>query len=149
MIYTISMENKGEYYLAQLTVYQYDKKKTKCDYSVIPITLNCNKLPLTAKSGVSEEVIDLKKYQFSRDFSDALTDGVFREEPPFPYVIAKRYSSQKEGKGKKVSVIYKTDDLEQDDKLFREDLIKRFRWYFPLAFKYKKFLKKKINLNQI
>lgn len=150
IIYTISMENKGEYFLAELTVYQYSENKIKCDYSVIPITIACNKLPIVAKSGVSDSTIEINRFNLSKDFCDAIYSGEFRDcEPPFPYVVGTKLTFEKEGKGKKVSVIYKTDDLEQDDPLFRKDLVKRFNWAFPFAFKYKKFLKKKIKLNQI
>lgn len=144
------MENKGEYFLGQLTLYQYDKNKIKCDYSIIPITINCNKLPLTAKSGVSEEVIELKNYTFSKEFEEMVYSGICRNlEDHFPYYIGEKFEKKKEGDAKKVSVIYKTDDLEKDDVLFRKDLMKRFNSYFIFARKYKKFLKKKIKLNQL
>lgn len=143
------MENR-EYYLAQLTVYQYDKKKIKCDYSVIPLNINLNKSPITAKSGVSEEIIDLKGFTFNKYFTNFLYAGSLSiDDEPLPLYIASKYEKKKEGDARKVSVVYISDDLEKDDVLFRNDLKKRFKNKFIFKRKYINFLNKKENLNQL
>lgn len=143
---------KGEYYFLQLTVYQYDKNKTKMDYSVIPVTvtdLDRNGLPAALKSGVSEEKIDVSKMLFTNDF-------INREQQTYTdtsctdctMLCGEIHDKKKEGKAVKTSIlVYSPYGLEREDVM--KDWLKIFfrkRWFYK--FKYLKFLKKKENLNQ-
>ena len=135
-------------YFLQLTVYQYDKNKTKMDYSVIPVTFKeyeKNGLPISLKSEVSDEVIDIKHMLFSdaflsRDYQESLKDSLV--------YLGEVHDKKKEGKAVKTSIlVYSPHGLEREDVM--KSWLKQFfrkRWFYK--FKYLKFLKKKESLNQ-
>ena len=131
-------------YFLQLTVYQYDKNKTKMDYSVIPVTvigLDNNGLPTLLKSGVSEEKIDVSKMLF--------TDVFYNQEFDNSTVLCGEiHDKKKEGKAVKTSILVSSPyGLEKEDVM--KSWLKQFfrkRWFYK--FKYLKFLKKKESLNQ-
>ena len=141
------MKNDNLYFL-QLTVYQYDKNKIKMDYSVIPVTFKeygKNGLPISLKSEVSDEVIDIKYMLFSdtflnRDYQEAFEDSLV--------YLGEIHDKKKEGKAVKTSIlVYSPHGLEKEDVM--KSWLKQFfrkRWFYK--FKYLKFLKKKENLNQ-
>jgi len=136
-------------YFLQLTVYQYDKNKTKMDYSIIPVTFkdyDKGGLPISLKSGVSDEIIDIKYMLFSdtflnRDYQEAFKDSLV--------YLGEIHDKKKEGKAVKTSIlVYNPLGIENE-----EDAMKRWlkhffrkRWFYK--FKYLKFLKKKEELNQ-
>ena len=139
------MKNDNLYFL-QLTVYQYDKNKIKMDYSVIPVTFKeygKNGLPISLKSEVSDEVIDIKYMLFSdtflnRDYQEAFEDSLV--------YLGEIHDKKKEGKAVKTSIlVYSPHGLEKEDVM--KSWLKQFfrkRWFYK--FKYLKFLKKKENL---
>lgn len=140
----------SDLYFLQLTVYQYDKNKIKMDYSIIPVTFkdyDDSGLPISLKSGVSDEVIDIKYMLFSdtflnRDYQEAFGDSLV--------YLGEIHDKKKEGKAVKTSIlVYNPWGLEDEE----EDVMKRWlkhffrkRWFYK--FKYLKFLKKKEELNQ-
>lgn len=135
-------------YFLQLTVYQYDKNKTKMDYSVIPVTFKeyeKNGLPISLKSEVSDEVIDIKHMLFSdtflsRDYQESLKDSLV--------YLGEVHDKKKEGKAVRTSIlVYSPYGLEREDVM--KSWLKQFfkkRWFYK--FKYLKFLKKKESLSQ-
>ena len=137
-------------YLMQLTVYQYDKTKTKMDYSVIPVTFKeygKNGLPISLKSGVSEEVINIDSMLFSNTFLDRDYQESFGDSLVY---LGEIHDKKKEGKAVKTSILV-YNPLGLEDK--KEEIMKRWlkhffrkRWFYK--FKYLKFLKKKERLNQ-
>lgn len=135
-------------YFLQLTVYQYDKNKTKMDYSVIPVTFKeyeKNGLPISLKSEVSDEVIDIKHMLFSdtflsRDYQESLKDSLV--------YLGEVHDKKKEGKAVKTSIlVYSPHGLEKEDTM--KSWLKQFfrkRWFYK--FKYLNFLSKKESLSQ-
>lgn len=135
-------------YFLQLTVYQYDKNKTKMDYSVIPVTFKeyeKNGLPISLKSEVSDEVIDIKHMLFSdaflsRDYQESLKDSLM--------YLGEIHNKKKEGKAVKTSIlVYSPHGLEREDVM--KSWLKQFfrkRWFYK--FKYLNFLNKKESLSQ-
>lgn len=135
-------------YFLQLTVYQYDKNKIKMDYSVMPVTFKeyeKNGLPISLKSEVSDEVIDIKYMLFSntflnRDYQEAFEDSLV--------YLGEIHDKKKEGKAVKTSIlVYSLHGLEKEDVM--KSWLKQFfrkRWFYK--FKYLKFLKKKESLSQ-
>ena len=141
------MKNDNLYFL-QLTVYQYDKNKIKMDYSVIPVTFKeygKNGLPISLKSEVSDEVIDIKYMLFSDTFLDKDYQEAFEDSLVY---LGEIHDKKKEGKAVKTSIlVYSPHGLEKEDVM--KSWLKQFfrkRWFYK--FKYLKFLKKKENLNQ-
>lgn len=135
-------------YFLQLTVYQYDKNKIKMDYSVIPVTFKeygRNGLPISLKSEVSDEIIDIKYMLFSdtflsRDYQEGFIDSLM--------YLGEIHDKKKEGKAVKTSIlVYSPHGLEREDVM--KSWLKQFfrkRWFYK--FKYLKFLKKKESLSQ-
>lgn len=135
-------------YFLQLTVYQYDKNKTKMDYSVIPVTFKeyeKNGLPISLKSEVSDEVIDIKHMLFSdtflsRDYQESFKDSLV--------YLGEVHDKKKEGKAVKTSIlVYSPHGLEKEDTM--KSWLKQFfrkRWFYK--FKYLNFLSKKESLSQ-
>ena len=141
------MKNDNLYFL-QLTVYQYDKNKIKMDYSVIPVTFKeygKNGLPISLKSEVSDEVIDIKHMLFSDTFLDRDYQEAFEDSLVY---LGEIHDKKKEGKAVKTSIlVYSPHGLEKEDVM--KSWLKQFfrkRWFYK--FKYLKFLKKKENLSQ-
>lgn len=141
------MKNDNLYFL-QLTVYQYDKNKIKMDYSVIPVTFKeygKNGLPISLKSEVSDEVIDIKYMLFSDTFLDRDYQEAFKDSLVY---LGEIHDKKKEGKAVKTSIlVYSPHGLEKEDVM--KSWLKQFfrkRWFYK--FKYLKFLKKKENLSQ-
>ena len=140
--------NFDNLYFLQLTVYQYDKNKIKMDYSVIPVTFKeygKNGLPISLKSEVSDEVIDIKHMLFSdtflsRDYQESLKDSLV--------YLGEVHDKKKEGKAVKTSIlVYSPHGLEKENVM--KSWLKQFfrkRWFYK--FKYLKFLKKKESLSQ-
>lgn len=135
-------------YFLQLTVYQYDKNKIKMDYSVIPVTFKeygKNGLPISLKSEVSDEVIDIKYMLFSDTFLDRDYQEAFKDSLVY---LGEIHDKKKEGKAVKTSIlVYSSHGLEREDVM--KSWLKQFfrkRWFYK--FKYLKFLKKKENLSQ-
>ena len=130
-------------YFLQLTVYQYDKNKIKMDYSVIPVTFKeygKNGLPISLKSEVSDEVIDIKYMLFSDTFLDRDYQEAFEDSLVY---LGEIHDKKKEGKAVKTSIlVYSPHGLEKEDVM--KSWLKQFfrkRWFYK--FKYLKFLKKK------
>lgn len=135
-------------YFLQLTVYQYDKNKIKMDYSVIPVTFKeyeKNGLPISLKSEVSDEVIDIKYMLFSDTFLDRDYQEAFEDSLVY---LGEIHDKKKEGKAVKTSIlVYSPYGLEKEDVM--KSWLKQFfrkRWFYK--FKYLKFLKKKESLSQ-
>lgn len=135
-------------YFLQLTVYQYDKNKIKMDYSVIPVTFKeygKNGLPISLKSEVSDEVIDIKYMLFSDTFLDRDYQEAFKDSLVY---LGEIHDKKKEGKAVKTSIlVYSSHGLEREDVM--KSWLKQFfrkRWFYK--FKYLKFLKKKESLSQ-
>lgn len=135
-------------YFLQLTVYQYDKNKIKMDYSVIPVTFKeygKNGLPISLKSEVSDEVIDIKYMLFSDTFLDRDYQEAFEDSLVY---LGEIHDKKKEGKAVKTSIlVYSPHGLEKEDVM--KSWLKQFfrkRWFYK--FKYLKFLKKKESLSQ-
>lgn len=135
-------------YFLQLTVYQYDKNKIKMDYSVIPVTFKeyeKNGLPISLKSEVSDEVIDIKYMLFSDTFLDRDYQEAFEDSLVY---LGEIHDKKKEGKAVKTSIlVYSSHGLEKEDVM--KSWLKQFfrkRWFYK--FKYLKFLKKKESLSQ-
>lgn len=135
-------------YFLQLTVYQYDKNKIKMDYSVIPVTFKeygKNGLPISLKSEVSDEVIDIKYMLFSDTFLDRDYQEVFEDSLVY---LGEIHDKKKEGKAVKTSILVSSPyGLEKEDVM--KSWLKQFfrkRWFYK--FKYLKFLKKKESLSQ-
>lgn len=135
-------------YFLQLTVYQYDKNKIKMDYSVIPVTFKeygKNGLPISLKSEVSDEVIDIKYMLFSDTFLDRDYQEAFEDSLVY---LGEIHDKKKEGKAVKTSIlVYSSHGLEREDVM--KSWLKQFfrkRWFYK--FKYLKFLKKKESLSQ-
>ena len=135
-------------YFLQLTVYQYDKNKIKMDYSVIPVTFKeygKNGLPISLKSEVSDEVIDIQYMLFSDTFLDRDYQEVFEDSLVY---LGEIHDKKKEGKAVKTSIlVYNSHGLEKEDVM--KSWLKQFfrkRWFYK--FKYLKFLKKKESLSQ-
>lgn len=135
-------------YFLQLTVYQYDKNKIKMDYSVIPVTFKeygKNGLPISLKSEVSDEVIDIKYMLFSDTFLDRDYQEAFEDSLVY---LGEIHDKKKEGKAVKTSIlVYSPYGLEREEVM--KSWLKQFfrkRWFYK--FKYLKFLKKKESLNQ-
>lgn len=140
--------NFDNLYFLQLTVYQYDKNKIKMDYSVIPVTFKeygKNGLPISLKSEVSDEVIDIKYMLFSDTFLDKDYQEAFEDSLVY---LGEIHDKKKEGKAVKTSILVSSPyGLEREDVM--KSWLKQFfrkRWFYK--FKYLKFLKKKENLNQ-
>lgn len=141
------MKNDNLYFL-QLTVYQYDKNKIKMDYSVIPVTFKeygKNGLPISLKSEVSDEVIDIKYMLFSDTFLDKDYQEAFEDSLVY---LGEIHDKKKEGKAVKTSIlVYSPHGLEREEVM--KSWLKQFfrkRWFYK--FKYLKFLKKKEILSQ-
>ena len=141
------MKNDNLYFL-QLTVYQYDKNKIKMDYSVIPVTFKeygKNGLPISLKSEVSDEIIDIKYMLFSDTFLDRDYQEAFEDSLVY---LGEIHDKKKEGKAVKTSIlVYSPHGLEKEDVM--KSWLKQFfrkRWFYK--FKYLKFLKKKESLSQ-
>lgn len=135
-------------YFLQLTVYQYDKNKIKMDYSVIPVTFKeygKNGLPISLKSEVSDEVIDIKYMLFSDTFLDRDYQEAFEDSLVY---LGEIHDKKKEGKAVKTSIlVYSLHGLEREEVM--KSWLKQFfrkRWFYK--FKYLKFLKKKESLSQ-
>lgn len=135
-------------YFLQLTVYQYDKNKIKMDYSVMPVTFKeyeKNGLPISLKSEVSDEVIDIKYMLFSDTFLNRDYQEVFEDSLAY---LGEIHDKKKEGKAVKTSIlVYSLHGLEKEDVM--KSWLKQFfrkRWFYK--FKYLKFLKKKESLSQ-
>lgn len=135
-------------YFLQLTVYQYDKNKIKMDYSVIPVTFKeygKNGLPISLKSEVSDEVIDIKYMLFSDTFLDRDYQEAFEDSLVY---LGEIHDKKKEGKAVKTSIlVYSPHGLEREEVM--KNWLKQFfrkRWFYK--FKYLKFLKKKESLSQ-
>ena len=135
-------------YFLQLTVYQYYKNKIKMDYSVIPVTFKeygKNGLPISLKSEVSDEVIDIKYMLFSDTFLDRDYQEAFEDSLVY---LGEIHDKKKEGKAVKTSIlVYSPHGLEKEDVM--KSWLKQFfrkRWFYK--FKYLKFLKKKESLSQ-
>lgn len=135
-------------YFLQLTVYQYDKNKIKMDYSVLPVTFKeygKNGLPISLKSEVSDEVIDIKYMLFSDTFLDRDYQEAFKDSLVY---LGEIHDKKKEGKAVKTSIlVYSSHGLEREDVM--KSWLKQFfrkRWFYK--FKYLKFLKKKESLSQ-
>lgn len=135
-------------YFLQLTVYQYDKNKIKMDYSIIPVTFKeygKNGLPISLKSEVSDEVIDIKYMLFSDTFLDRDYQEAFKDSLVY---LGEIHDKKKEGKAVKTSIlVYSLHGLEREEVM--KNWLKQFfrkRWFYK--FKYLKFLKKKENLSQ-
>ena len=135
-------------YFLQLTVYQYDKNKIKMDYSVIPVTFKeygKNGLPISLKSEVSDEVIDIKYMLFSDTFLDRDYQEAFEDSLVY---LGEIHDKKKEGKAVRTSIlVYSPYGLERED--IMKSWLKQFfkkRWFYK--FKYLKFLKKKESLSQ-
>lgn len=135
-------------YFLQLTVYQYDKNKIKMDYSVIPVTFKeygKNGLPVSLKSEVSDEVIDIKYMLFSDTFLDRDYQEAFKDSLVY---LGEIHDKKKEGKAVKTSIlVYSLHGLEREEVM--KNWLKQFfrkRWFYK--FKYLKFLKKKESLGQ-
>lgn len=135
-------------YFLQLTVYQYDKNKIKMDYSIIPVTFKeygKNGLPISLKSEVSDEVIDIKYMLFSDTFLDRDYQEAFEDSLAY---LGEIHDKKKEGKAVKTSIlVYSLHGLEREEVM--KNWLKQFfrkRWFYK--FKYLKFLKKKESLNQ-
>ena len=135
-------------YFLQLTVYQYDKNKIKMDYSIIPVTFKeygKNGLPISLKSEVSDEVIDIKYMLFSDTFLDRDYQEAFKDSLVY---LGEIHDKKKEGKAVKTSILaYSLHGLEREE-VMKNWLKQFFRkgWFYK--FKYLKFLKKKESLNQ-
>lgn len=130
-------------YLLRLTVYQYDKLKTKMDYSFIPIIYidRNDEKPIAAKSEVSGEVIELKNFKFDKyHFYKGNEDVAF---------IATKFSKEKEGKSYKIDMIAAIPDIEKNEKYACYWLVKKFKKHFWYNKKYSNFLNKKENLKQL
>ena len=135
-------------YFLQLTVYQYDKNKIKMDYSVIPVTFKeygRNGLPISLKSEVSDEIIDIKYMLFSdtflsRDYQEGFIDSLM--------YLGEIHNKKKEGKAVKTSILVSSPyGLEREDVM--KSWLKQFfrkRWFYK--FKYLNFLNKKESLSQ-
>ena len=141
------MKNDNLYFL-QLIVYQYDKNKIKMDYSVIPVTFKeygKNGLPISLKSEVSDEIIDIKYMLFSDTFLDRDYQEAFEDSLVY---LGEIHDKKKEGKAVKTSIlVYSPHGLEREDAM--KNWLKHFfrkRWFYK--FKYLKFLKKKESLSQ-
>lgn len=135
-------------YLLRLTVYQYDKRKTKMDYSIIPVTFNevsKHGVPKSLKSGVSDEIIDIDNMLFDYDFVDRDFDTIKVGTTMFCGEI---HDKKKEGKAATTSIlVYSPKGLEEEERMKGWlKTIFRKRWFYK--FKYLKFLKKKERLNQ-
>ena len=135
-------------YFLQLTVYQYDKNKIKMDYSVIPVTFKeygKNGLPISLKSEVSDEIIDIKYMLFSDTFLDRDYQEAFEDSLVY---LGEIHDKKKEGKAVKTSILVSSPyGLEREDVM--KSWLKQFfrkRWFYK--FKYLKFLKKKESLSQ-
>ena len=135
-------------YFLQLTVYQYDKNKIKMDYSVMPVTFKeyeKNGLPISLKSEVSDEVIDIKYMLFSDTFLNRDYQETFEDSLVY---LGEIHDKKKEGKAIKTSIlVYSLHGLEKEDVM--KSWLKQFfrkRWFYK--FKYLKFLKKKESLSQ-
>lgn len=135
-------------YFLQLTVYQYDKNKIKMDYSIIPVTFKeygKNGLPISLKSEVSDEVIDIKYMLFSDTFLDRDYQEAFKDSLVY---LGEIHDKKKEGKAVKTSIlVYSLHGLEREEVM--KNWLKQFfrkRWFYK--FKYLKFLKKKESLSQ-
>lgn len=135
-------------YFLQLTVYQYDKNKIKMDYSVMPVTFKeyeKNGLPISLKSEVSDEVIDIKYMLFSDTFLNRDYQETFEDSLVY---LGEIHDKKKEGKAVKTSIlVYSLHGLEKEDVM--KSWLKQFfrkRWFYK--FKYLKFLKKKESLSQ-
>ena len=135
-------------YFLQLTVYQYDKNKIKMDYSVIPVTFKeygRNGLPISLKSEVSDEIIDIKYMLFSdtflsRDYQEGFIDSLM--------YLGEIHNKKKEGKAVKTSIlVYSPYGVEEEDvmKNWLKQLFRK-RWFYK--FKYLNFLNKKESLSQ-
>lgn len=144
--------NFDNLYFLQLTVYQYDKNKTKMDYSVIPVTvlsLDRNGMPTVLKSDVSDEKFDVSKMLFTNDFMNinhqTYTDISCAD---CTMLCGEIHDKKKEGKAVKTSIlVYSPYGLEREDamKIWLKQFFRK-RWFYK--FKYLKFLKKKESLNQ-
>lgn len=135
-------------YFLQLTVYQYDKNKIKMDYSVMPVSFKeyeKNGLPVSLKSEVSDEVIDIKYMLFSDTFLNRDYQETFKDSLVY---LGEIHDKKKEGKAVKTSIlVYSLHGLEKEDVM--KSWLKQFfrkRWFYK--FKYLKFLKKKESLSQ-
>ena len=144
------MKDDNLYYL-QLTVYQYDKNKTKMDYSIIPVTFKDydeGGLPISLKSGVSDEVINIENMLFS----DSLLDEDYCKEEYDDRIIhlGEIHDKKKEGKAVKTCIlVYNPWGLGVEEEEVMKRWLKHFfkkRWFYK--FKYLKFLKKKESLKQ-
>ena len=118
------------------------------DYSVIPVIFKeygKNGLPISLKSEVSDEVIDIKYMLFSDTFLDRDYQEVFEDSLVY---LGEIHDKKKEGKAVKTSIlVYNSHGLEKEDVM--KSWLKQFfrkRWFYK--FKYLKFLKKKESLNQ-
>ena len=144
------MKDDNLYYL-QLTVYQYDKNKTKMDYSIIPVTFtdyDKDGLPMSLKSGVSDEVINIENMLFSDSFLDK--DYCKEEYDDALQFLGEVHDKKKEGKAVKTSIlVYNPWGLGVEEEEVMKRWLKHFfkkRWFYK--FKYLKFLKKKESLKQ-
>lgn len=141
LVYNLTMITKN-LYLLRLTVYQYDKKKTKMDYSCIPVTVfeAAKNIPTCLKSEVSDEKIKVDKMFFHNAYLD------YEDSPLF--VAGEEHSKKKEGKAVTTSVLfYSRKDLDEEE-LMKTWLFKLFkrRWFYKR--KYIKFINKKILMKQ-
>ena len=120
-------------YFLQLTVYQYNKKKIKMDYSCIPVKLKSFENPITLFSEVSDEKIDVSKAKFR-----AKND-----------IICSKSEKQKEGQAVKTYIVVQSINGLEDEERMKKELLKIFkrRWFYKI--KYIKFINKKLSMRQL
>ena len=126
----------------RLTVYQYDKKKTKMDYSIIPVEVTdaVHDLPTGLKSDVSDEKIDVSRMYFHDAYVDDIASPLF--------VAGEEHSKKKEGKAVTTSLLIYSKEGLVDEKTMKLWLFKLFKRRWFLRRKYIKFMNKKISLGQ-
>ncbi len=120
-------------YFLQLTVYQYNKKKIKMDYSCIPVKLKSFENPITLFSEVSDEKIDVSKAKFR-----AKND-----------IICSKSEKQKEGKAIKTYIVVQSLNGLEDEEKLKKELLKIFKRHWFYKIKYMNFINKKINMRQL
>ncbi len=139
--------NDKLYYFLRLTVYQYDKKKTKMDFSCVPVDVLKENygVPTELQSQVSEEKIDISKMIFNKCF----LEGQVKYDKKKPLYLGKIDGKEKEGKAKKVAILVISPNMEiENEKIMKTWLLETFRRDFWYKRSYIKFLNKKINNKQ-
>lgn len=139
--------NDKLYYFLRLTVYQYDKKKIKMDFSCVPVDVLKENygVPTELQSQVSEEKIDISKMTFNKCF----LEGQVKYDKKKPLYLGKIDGKEKEGKAKKVAILVISPNMEiENEKIMKTWLLETFRRDFWYKRSYIKFLNKKINNKQ-